>query len=63
LAEAVDLDSGPTKYPGLNVPHLCQKLNAAKGFSVSRETVRRILRGRPAPAPQRVVADPGCTAF
>lgn len=41
------------KYRGFNDSHLCQKLNADENLSVSRETVRRILRGAQLPSPQK----------
>src|SRR5664279_3710283 len=34
-----------TKYAGFNDIHLCEKLAEQEGVSVSRETVRRVLRG------------------
>jgi transposase len=42
-----------TKYQGFNDSHLCQKLNADENLSVSRETVRRILRGAKLASPQK----------
>lgn len=33
-----------TKYAGFNDHHLCEKLNEVEGFSLSRETLRRLLR-------------------
>ena len=42
-----------TKYQGFNDSHLCQKLNAEEDLPVSRETVRRILRGAKLASPQK----------
>jgi transposase len=42
-----------SKYPGFNDSHLCQKLNADENLPVSRETVRRILRGAKLASPQK----------
>jgi hypothetical protein len=42
-----------TKYPGFNDSHLCQKLNSEENLPVSRETVRRILRGAKLSSPQK----------
>ena len=42
-----------TKYLGFNDSHLCQKLNADENLPVSRETVRRILRGAKLASPQK----------
>jgi transposase len=33
-----------SKYAGFNDHHLCEKLNEIEGFSLSRETLRRLLR-------------------
>ncbi len=33
-----------TKYAGFNDHHLCEKLNEVEGLSISRETLRRLLR-------------------
>jgi hypothetical protein len=33
-----------SKYVGFNDHHLCEKLNEVEGFSLSRETLRRLLR-------------------
>jgi transposase len=41
------------KYQGFNDSHLCQKLNAEENLPVSRETVRRILRGAQLASPQK----------
>jgi transposase len=41
------------KYQGFNDSHLCQKLNADENLPVSRETVRRILRGAKLASPQK----------
>jgi transposase len=41
------------KYQGFNDSHLCQKLNAEEKLPVSRETVRRILRGAQLASPQK----------
>ena len=42
-----------TKYQGFNDSHLCQKLNTDENIAVSRETVRRILRGAKLASPQK----------
>jgi transposase len=42
-----------TKYLGFNDSHFCQKLNADENLPVSRETVRRILRGAKLASPQK----------
>jgi transposase len=47
------LNLARTKYQGFNDSHLCQKLNADEGLLVSRETVRRILRGAKLASPQK----------
>ena len=41
------------KYQGFNDSHLAEKLRAQEGLSVSRETVRRILRGAKLASPQK----------
>ena len=42
-----------TTYVGFNDHHLCEKLCEVEGFSLSRETLRRLLRaGRPGFAPE-----------
>lgn len=41
------------KYQGFNDSHLTEKLHAAEGISVSRETVRRILRAAKVASPQK----------
>jgi transposase len=41
------------KYQGFNDSHLCQKLNAEENLSVSRESVRRILRRARLASPQK----------
>jgi transposase len=41
------------KYQGFNDSHLCQKLHSEEHLSVSRETVRRILRRAKLPSPQK----------
>src|SRR5713226_8722445 len=35
---------GRSKYPGFNDHHLCEKLCEVEGFSLARETLRRLLR-------------------
>ena len=47
-----------TRYVGLNDHHLCEKLVEVEGFSLSRETVRRLLRrqGIGSPRQRRVPA-------
>jgi transposase len=47
------LNLARTKYQGFNDSHLCQKLNLEENLPVSRETVRRILRGAKLASPQR----------
>jgi hypothetical protein len=47
------LNLARTKYLGFNDSHLCQKLNADENLPVSRETVRRILRGAKLASPQK----------
>lgn len=42
-----------TKYPGFNDSHLTEKLCAEEGLTVSRETVRRILRAAQRASPQK----------
>src|SRR4029077_17460925 len=41
------------KYQGFNDSHLCQKLHSEEQLSVSRETVRRILRRAKLASPQK----------
>ena len=41
------------KYQGFNDSHLCQKLHSQENLSVSRETVRRILRSARLASPQK----------
>jgi transposase len=41
------------KYRGFNDSHLCQKLHSEENLSVSRESVRRILRGAKLASPQK----------
>ena len=41
------------KYAGFNDSHLAQKLNCEEDLTVSRETVRRILRGAKLASPQK----------
>jgi len=41
------------KYAGFNDSHLAQKLNCEENLTVSRETVRRILRGAKLASPQK----------
>lgn len=41
------------KYAGFNDSHLSEKLREVEGMKVSRETVRRILRGAGRPSPQK----------
>src|SRR5271157_588903 len=41
------------KYQGFNDSHLTEKLRAEENLSVSRETVRRILRAAKLPSPQK----------
>jgi len=42
-----------TKYAGFNDTHLCEKLAEEEGVIVSRETVRRVLRGAGIASPQK----------
>src|SRR5271165_6281220 len=41
------------KYQGFNDSHLCEKLNCDEDLSVSRETVRRLLRAAKLASPQK----------
>ena len=41
------------KYAGFNDSHLCEKLHAEENLQVSRETVRRLLRGAKLASPQK----------
>jgi transposase len=41
------------KYTGFNDSHLTEKLQEVEGMELSRETVRRILRGAGRPSPQK----------
>ena len=41
------------KYQGFNDSHLSEKLRAEENLSVSRETVRRLLRAAKLPSPQK----------
>ena len=41
------------KYAGFNDSHLCEKLQEVEGMELSRETVRRILRGAGRASPQK----------
>ena len=47
-----------TKYAGFNDHHLCEKLNEVEGLSLSRETLRRLLRqeGHGSPRKRRAPA-------
>jgi transposase len=47
------LDLARGKYAGFNDSHLCEKLEVEENLIVSRETVRRILRGAKLPSPQK----------
>jgi transposase len=47
------LDLARSKYAGFNDSHLCEKLHSEEGLEVSRETVRRILRGAKLASPQK----------
>ena len=53
-----------TRYAGFNDHHLCEKLSEQEGFSLSRETLRRLLRtagiGSPANAVPRLIAKDVC---
>ncbi len=42
-----------TTYAGFNDHHLCEKLNEVEGFSLSRETLRRLLRGAGLGSPRK----------
>jgi hypothetical protein len=46
------LDLARGKYAGFNDSHLCEKLHAEENLLVSRETVRRILRGAKLASPR-----------
>lgn len=50
-AQVLKLAAG--KYAGFNDSHFSEKLREAEGVEVSRETVRRILRGAGRPSPQK----------
>jgi hypothetical protein len=50
---AIDLGLGSGKYAGFNDSHLYEKLEVEENLIVSRETVRRILRGAKLPSPQK----------
>jgi transposase len=41
------------KYRGFNDSHLAEKLRLEENLTVSRETVRRILRAAKLPSPQK----------
>ena len=41
------------RYTGFNDSHLTEKLQEVEGLELSRETVRRILRGAGRPSPQK----------
>lgn len=47
------LDLARGKYAGFNDSHLCEKLNAEENLTVSRETLRRILRRAGLASPQK----------
>jgi transposase len=56
LAEAVRrriVKLAKAKYAGFNDSHLAEKLREVEGFKVSRETVRRLLRGAGIRSPQK----------
>ncbi len=42
-----------SKYAGFNDWHFTEKLQEEEGMELSRETVRRILRGAGRPSPQK----------
>jgi hypothetical protein len=42
-----------TTYAGFNDHHLCEKLTELEGFSLSRETLRRLLRGQGLGSPRK----------
>src|ERR1017187_8158762 len=42
-----------TRYAGFNDHHLCEKLTEQDGFSLSRETLRRLLRSRGLGSPRK----------
>ncbi len=50
-AKVLKLAAG--KYAGFNDSHLTEKLREVEGVGLSRETVRRILRGAGRPSPQK----------
>jgi transposase len=47
------LNLARSKYAGFNDSHLCEKLHAEENILVSRETVRRLLRGAKLASPQK----------
>jgi transposase len=47
------LELARSKYAGFNDSHLCEKLRSQENLSVSRETVRRILRRAKLASPQK----------
>jgi len=51
LAKVLRLAGG--KYAGFNDSHFTEKLQEVEGMQLSRETVRRILRGAGRPSPQK----------
>src|SRR5229473_6192633 len=42
-----------TRYRGFNDHHLCEKLTEVQGFSLSRETLRRLLRSQGLGSPRK----------
>src|ERR1017187_6071387 len=42
-----------TRYAGFNDHHLCEKLTEQEGFSLSRETLRRLLRSQGLGSPRK----------
>jgi transposase len=47
------LDLARTRYAGFNDHHLCEKLIETEGFSLSRETLRRLLRRQGLGSPRK----------
>lgn len=47
------LNLARNKYAGFTDSHLCEKLHAEENILVSRETVRRLLRGARLASPQK----------
>jgi transposase len=61
LQKQLILNLARGKYLGFNDSHLTEKLRAEENLSVSRETVRRLLRTAKLASPQRRVTDSRCS--